>query len=166
MACQIGDWVDLQSLKQHAFAVSHDRIQSIKLETIDRPLSTAIITPHLHKEQKKKQAAIEAIQSLVKKRARSESVSLFNELPRLDSIADREEPLPKLPSSDSCAVPQVHTTEAVPPHAQIPVVSTEKLPDEPQQSAEALFDNIRVQYFEALYKSMVGSIITSISVHG
>jgi DNA replication regulator SLD3 len=158
MVCKVGDWVDLQELKKHALALSHERLQPIKVEeAFDRPISTAVTTPHLHKGNKKKQAAIEAIQTLVKKRARSESVALLNELPRLESIIEPGQPITQSPllPYDAFVPGKEHLDEATQVQSPAPIIGAETLPHEPQQSADAIFDNIRTQYFDALYKSMV-----------
>ncbi|KAI9167019.1 hypothetical protein HJFPF1_03138 [Paramyrothecium foliicola] len=155
IVCQLGAWVDLQDLKQHATAVYPDRIQHIKLECSERPVSAAAITtPQIHKEHNKKQAAIEALQSLVKKRARSESISIFNEPARLQNIPDVKEASVKLPSLDLGDVKGIQQPLAQPSQHIEPDTKLELPPEEPQYTAESIFDNIRTQYFEALYKSM------------
>lgn len=145
VVCRLGSWIDLESLAQHATAVCQDRLTHIAGPVSrGRAAPSALTTPQLHTEQKTKKAAIEAIQSLVRKRARSQSVTTFADaepkeepsevaiptLSRLPSPAPKNDGLSASPGQDI-----KHTT--------------------PSQTADTIFDSIRTQYFDTLYKSMV-----------
>jgi hypothetical protein len=117
-------------------------------------------TPQLQKDQKVKRAAIEAIQSLVRKRARSQSISTFEDPIKSDDNAlvpksvESQLPSPLLQQEDLPDVDTLGKMEVVAPPVSISIFNN---PEEsaPPQTAEAIFENIRTQYFEALYKSMV-----------
>ncbi|KAF7551684.1 hypothetical protein G7Z17_g4840 [Cylindrodendrum hubeiense] len=100
IACRLGSWVDLSSLAKHATAACHKRLRSTaRPESRGRIGSTAMTTPQLQKDQKVKRAAIEAIQSLVRKRARSQSISTFDDPFKLDENALNPNPVEsQLPS--------------------------------------------------------------------
>lgn len=140
--CKLGDWTDLTQLAGHAAAVCHERVRPRKSldEAADSTGTTALTTPQTHKEEKKKRVAIEAIQSLVRKRARSQSVSTVDT--PVTTVPT------SLPSSD--ASKRALGTEEVPS-------STARAEAPSQQTADSIFDNIRHHYSDALYKSKVGS---------
>ncbi|KAH7328783.1 DNA replication regulator SLD3-domain-containing protein [Stachybotrys elegans] len=154
VVCRVGSWVSLESLSSHATAVCRERLRPKRTELQELASCNATTTPQLHNEQKKKRAAIEAIQSLVKKRARSQSVSVLHDIPPVE-----EAKKPKLESAHPSPLPSSETgLEAVVKsrETQDPLpASIEKADDvSPQQTAQSIFDSIRTQYFEALYKSM------------
>jgi hypothetical protein len=105
-----------------------------------------------------KRAAIEAIQSLVRKRPRSQSVSTLAESERHDGKSDAAVPTEtKLPSpvlmkEELAAIPTENAKQAVPSAS----INPEEPP--PQQTADEIFDALRTQYFDALYKSMVRTL--------
>lgn len=154
VACRLGPWVDLEQLARHATALCHDRIRpATKRESIEQNKSVSLTTPQLHKEQKQKRVAIEAIQSLVRKRARSQSVSTFDgeskheEVTESATLAQRQLPSPVLKHEE----PQ--DTSNLPTLSNQEVVASGEAP--PRQTADDIFETIRTQYSEALYKSMV-----------
>ncbi|KAH0499352.1 hypothetical protein TgHK011_006553 [Trichoderma gracile] len=122
--CKLAPWADLESLAQKATAVRYERLCPVKAERIEHPGGEALITPQLHVEQKKKRAAIEAIQSQMRKR---EPESLLSQLPSPDMSSEQA----PLPGSED----------------RINPVSM-------ASSAEEIFEGIRTHYFDALYKSM------------
>lgn len=159
--CKLGSWVEIESLAQQATTVFRERVFPPKPEVTAQPTTqSAITTPQTHKEQKKKRAAIEAIQSLVRKRAKSQS-----QAPQANSDESTG------PPADGDAVnmdidksPTSQVEEAKTPNAKLlggaalPAIQSgpSPLPDlPPQDLATSIFDNIRTQYFEALYRSKV-----------
>jgi hypothetical protein len=115
----------------------------------------------LHTEQKKKRAAIEAIQNLVRKKSKSQAVpQVDGGLGRSDE-ADISSQISKLPSPDikSDDHGRVKDLPSI-PDAPMTCPSVEHVPPvSPHQTADTIFENIRTQYFEALYKSMVGILL-------
>ncbi|PNP49264.1 hypothetical protein THARTR1_09979 [Trichoderma harzianum] len=141
--CKLGSWADLESLAQNATAVRYERLSPVKTERIERPDIEALTTPQLHVEQKKKRAAIEAIQSQMRKRVRSQSVSTVGILTKEEESLEPESLLSQLPSPDM-------SLEQVP----LPGSEDQVNPAPVVQGADDIFDSIRTHYFDALYKSM------------
>ncbi|KAI1635174.1 DNA replication regulator SLD3-domain-containing protein [Biscogniauxia mediterranea] len=155
--CHLGQWVDLEGLCELATVscphLVNKRPHVITESTTPQPL----ITPQLHHEHKKKRQAIEAIHSLVKKPARSRSVSSLSlpvegtrpPTPAEDNLGSQSGStvLDKLAAlshdSDFPQKTDSQTTPA-PPINEPPAIST----------AGDIFNNIRTQYLEALYHSM------------
>jgi DNA replication regulator SLD3 len=145
--CKLGQWVEVSELARHSTVVCEERVfRTQPRQAPKTDSSLASTTPQIRKNEKVKRNAIEAIQSLVKKRARSQSIVQPTDATIEDGPAETR------PSLEECSTP------AAPPHAsheiQAPVVVAEAV-STPQQTAEALFDNIRTHYSEALYKSKV-----------
>lgn len=151
IACKLGSWVQLESLANHATAICEERIRPPKTEPRDTKPTTALTTPQTHKDAKQKRVAIEAIQSLVRKRGHSQSVSTFDANTSFEGTAGPQAEAASLPSSDAKPMPPAESipeTQSVTPMQKEPGASQ-------QQTAQSIFDNIRVHYFEALYKSKV-----------
>ncbi|KAM0236243.1 hypothetical protein ACHAP5_009452 [Fusarium lateritium] len=158
--CRLGPWVDLDVLAGHASAVCQQRLHPVvKSESQMQNGPSAITTPHIHKEEKIKRAAIEAIQSLVRKRPRSQSVSTLAESVKQETVSEAPTPTEiKLPS------PTLQPEELVgrlDEHQNQPLLSTISTStpmniDEPTQqpTTEGIFDILRTQYSDTLYKSM------------
>ncbi len=74
--CRLGAWVDLERLALDATALCAERVFPVKAEIASSPPRArgplAAMTPHMISQQKKKRAAIEAIQSLVRKKPKAE----------------------------------------------------------------------------------------------
>ncbi|KAK7421917.1 hypothetical protein QQX98_001911 [Neonectria punicea] len=159
VACRLGSWIDLHSLAKHATATCPERLRpTSRPESRGQSTPTVLTTPQLHKDQNVKRAAIEAIQSLVRKRARSQSVSTFDDFapPKLDPVASKlvqsQLPSPVIQPQELPDTQSPVETEVGPP---VSTPNCANLGDSvPQQSAEEIFDNIRTHYFEALYKSL------------
>ena len=164
--CQLGSWVDLATLSELATVSCSYLLRKRAPQTADSATSKPLITPQLHKENKKRRLAIEAIQSLVKKPARSRSVSGSTqptELTTQQSIS--------LTAEDDVASLRVSNVEASQDGALPPSTPETRTKDQPipeprepradesptQPSADEIFDNIRNQYLDALYHSMVCS---------
>ncbi|KFA62542.1 hypothetical protein S40285_05688 [Stachybotrys chlorohalonatus IBT 40285] len=157
VVCRLGAWVDVEFLASKATAVVHERLFPTQTAPPCRPTETAITTPQLHKAQKTKRAAIEAIQSLVKKRARSQSGSILQEIPTPNGTAVPEpEPISCLKTPSPDTKPQDNLQVDI-SKSQDPLLTTisHDLPETPAEyTAESILGNLRAQYFEALYKSM------------
>ena len=130
--CQLGSWVDLHQLK--ASAIVSKRYLS---GTTERPLEPGVVpqalplmTPEPSKYSKKKRLAIEAIQSMVKRPATG---PLTEHQPSTTSFNSLEE-----------SRFNGHITAG-------PVLDSNAA----QPTANDIFENVRTQYFEALYLSKV-----------
>jgi DNA replication regulator SLD3 len=159
--CRLGPWVDLDVLAGHASAVCQQRLHPVmKSESQMQNGPSAITTPHIHKEEKIKRAAIEAIQSLVRKRPRSQSVSTLAESVKQETVSEAATPTEtKLPSP---TLQPEELATSLGEHQNQPLLSTISTStpmniDEPTQppTTEGIFDTLRTQYFDTLYKSMV-----------
>ncbi|KUJ20411.1 uncharacterized protein LY89DRAFT_442789 [Mollisia scopiformis] len=128
--CQLGSWVNLQELRAAAVASKQELPRvSEGPSTIFQEASLPTVTPEINKYNKKKRLAIEAIQSMVKRpisntSAESQSIPSESAPAFTSSAGERPDPAPILDD----------------------VVSH---PD-----AAEIFENVRTQYFEALYLSM------------
>ena len=166
--CQLGSWVDLTTLSELA-TVSCSNLLLKKQAPLFTSLATSkpLITPQLHKDNKKRKLAIEAIQSLVKRPARSRSVSTSTQPVELATQQQQQQHQPTpLPTENGLATPdastaaggQDNTLRPITPNdqAQIQSMPEPRAEDSAAQpSADEIFDNIRNQYIEALYHSMV-----------
>lgn len=142
--CKLAPWADLESLAQKATSVRYERLFPVKTERVERPDVEALTTPQLHVEQKKKRAAIEAIQSQMRKRVRSQSVSTVGNMTKEEESLEPESLVTQLPSPDM-------SLEQVP----LPGSEDKTNPAPIVHGADDIFDGIRTHYFDALYKSMV-----------
>lgn len=114
----------------------------------------------MHKENKRRRLAIEEIQSMVRKRPRSQSVAtaasqdpVQTTMPvETGAIATATLSQPSESPTAAANMPQ--------PEPQAPVIAAPEPTDESLSppTAEGIFDNIRSQYMEALYHSMVRSV--------
>lgn len=167
VACRLGPWAELDQLAKHATALCQERLRTSTSRDLNRHTTPApLTTPQLHRDQKQKRAAIEAIQSLVRKRARSQSVSTF------DGIAPYEDGHETTTTKGQLPSPILKHEElqgrAQTPDIEIPapVKVQDVIPGEPRsiQTADDIFDTIRTQYSEALYKSMVCPVTPNSSI--
>ena len=154
--CRLGPWVDLDLLASHSSAVCRERLHRVVKSEHQNPNGpSAITTPHIHKEEKSKRAAIEAIQSLVRKRPRSQSVSTLAESVKQETGEAATPTDSKLPSPTLQPAEPRRLSE----HAVQPLPSTTPtavdIEVHQQQTKEDIFDTLRTQYFDMLYKSMV-----------
>jgi DNA replication regulator SLD3 len=164
--CKLGSWADLESLAQKATAVRYEQLNPVKSERTEHHGVDALTTPHLHVEQKKKRAAIEAIQSQMRKRVRSQSVSTVGHATKEEQPPEPETVVAQQPSPDmsleQVPLPTSEDKNQAAAFSQGAVVGGEL---EPQQSADDIFEGIRTQYFDALYKSMVRYVDTVLNSH-
>ncbi|KAK5990427.1 hypothetical protein PT974_08695 [Cladobotryum mycophilum] len=153
--CKLGAWVDLDNLAKNATAVAHERLYPAKPERRDYAGIDKLTTPQLHHDQKKKRAAIEAIQSMMKKRARSVSASFDGAAKREPTVDPDTSMLSQIPSPEiKPEDPLMLQTKEKEADRTITAVPPEEQEQGPQHTADNIFDNIRTHYFDALYKSM------------
>jgi len=159
--CKLGAWVDLESLSVNATAVCAQRIRpssTLKQHLVFEP---PLITPQQHHESKRKREAINELQSRIKKRQKTQSdagvVDIFSQSPALSGslpISVEESGISQ-PSTQPAQQQSVDTLLSTDVDAAMDLAGAcVDVPPE-QQTADAMFENIRTQYFEALYHSMV-----------
>lgn len=148
---KLGSWVDFDSLVKHATVLCRERIdrQSLKAEISHRDVPSTSISAHTYKDEKNKMDAIAAIQSLVKKRARSQSVAAFDDTTKSEPTSDIVVPPLRLPSLQ----PSTHqSSDPVKKQSAAPGTHA-KGEHSAENTADGIFANIRTHYSEALYKS-------------
>ena len=123
--CQLGSWVDLRQLKSAAVASKIESLSKTAVRPPQESPSTPRITPEGSKYSNKKRLAIEAIQSMLKR-------------PSTCNLADSE---PTPPESQPIPSPQLQEQASDDPVNEVSV----------QITATEIFENVRNQYFEALY---------------
>ena len=156
VVCKLGAWVDLHSLAEQATVLLRQRLEGPKAAPREQEASTALATPLMYKNEKKKRAAIEAIQFLVRKRARSQSVSNFEDAVRREDAANQPPIDAQLPSADTHnSAEEENRSVETPASAESRLPAVQDQEAVPQQTAQSIFDNIRTQYFEVLYRSKV-----------
>lgn len=134
--CQLGSWVNLHELKAAAVAS--------KQEFPKRPVSLAeepslpTITPEISKFNKKKRLAIEAIQSMVKR-------------PTSNLLTESPSDSPSIPPE---GVPAIESRAPEHTNVEPPVDDVISPP-----TATEIFENVRTQYFEALYLSKASFVL-------
>ncbi|OBS18344.1 hypothetical protein FPOA_10071 [Fusarium poae] len=157
VVCRLGPWVNLDLLADSATAVCRERLHpTTRSDPQNQNGPSAITTPHIHKEEKMKRAAIEAFQSQVRKRPRSQSVSTLAESVKQEATEAATPTESKLPSpiiqpEELEKKSNKHTAQLLPLG-----ISSDAKTEEPskQQTAEDIFETLRTQYFDMLYKSM------------
>lgn len=150
--CKLGSWVSIEKLSNLAEACYAPRCYSAQANEATQTVA-ASTTPQLHKESKRKRAAIEELQSLVRKRARTASVAA-NESQTAESqpLVQPQSVEPELARTADVESPALEAAPA------LPVLSGPQ-PDfsdpsaDLQASAEDVFQSLRFQYIEALYHS-------------
>ncbi|KAI1363976.1 DNA replication regulator SLD3-domain-containing protein [Xylaria arbuscula] len=155
--CHLGSWVDLEQLCDVATVSCSALLRQQPLVPPAPVLQAALTTPQISHTNKKRRLAIEAIQSLVKKPTRSRSISV------LSQAGEVSRPLTPLTKAGEPDTDYAVNPEVVPyPGVLTPVLDADTQIGLPQNqdealdipNAESIFDNIRSQYFEALYHSM------------
>lgn len=137
--CKLGSWVSLSRFCTCAIISRHQLFKAAASRSEAGPVLyedkiESQVTPESSKYSKKKRLAIEAIQSMVKR-------------PSRDSLSTLQDQA--VPSSQSSTV-----MESQPSKETKAEVIQEDINVRPM--ATEIFDNIRSQYFEALYLSKVG----------
>ncbi|KAI0485301.1 DNA replication regulator SLD3-domain-containing protein [Xylariaceae sp. FL0804] len=134
--CHVGSWVDLDALCDVATVSCAHLLKKLPRPQPDSAAPEPLTTPVLHREQKQRRLAIEAIQSLVKRPPRTRSVSALS-----------------LPADlvQSPASLLAHVRVQANSHSQSAQESLQVEPLAP--TADVICDNLRIQYLEALYHS-------------
>lgn len=150
--CKLGAWVDPGKLAIQATTICRRRLESSISVSRSSSGPMALITPQIHKENKKKRLAIEEIQSMVSKRARAQSVvpvgtseSNHNVSPQFDGFVAAS------PGAEETSKSDLADTQTQPETAPATAICDTTLT---QSTAADIFQNIRNQYVEALYHSM------------
>ncbi|KAH8156198.1 hypothetical protein CIB48_g12047, partial [Xylaria polymorpha] len=143
--CHLGSWVDLEQLGSLATVSCPTLIRKQPAVRSEPTTQVPLTTPQISHTNKKRRLAIEAIQSLVKKPARSRSISVLSQA---GEISRPPTPI----QGDNVPAPDASFPR--------PIVESQENPVQGQDEALAvpnaggIFDNIRNHYFEALYHSM------------
>lgn len=160
--CKLGGWVDVEELARCSTVVCTERIRSRQPEPATSTFP-AIITPQMHKEDKRRKLAIEEIhQSIIRKR--SSTIPGGEGHSQLPTPIDQS-PVLDVPNDQGVSLEQDAATKPGETPLQTPKAPALSNPHQKpgddsvaQPNAEAIFQNIRTQYFEALYHSMVGGM--------
>ncbi|KAK3952410.1 DNA replication regulator SLD3-domain-containing protein [Pseudoneurospora amorphoporcata] len=150
--CKLASWVDVDVLAQSATVVSSQRMKSCKPSQLEIVATGPLITPQMYKETKRRKLAIEEIQSsLIRKRSNTTTTTEQEPLSQLPTPVSGSpefksfENQSLLEPAEAPTVSNKPNLPAAPPHPTEDVLS--------QPTAEGIFQNIRMQYFEALYHS-------------
>ena len=151
--CKLGQWVELRRLRSKA-TLSCDQLLDLGREepAPEKKAGAALTTPVQHKASKEKRIAIEALQSVVR-RKRTQSVST---LPPMGDggLTPPTTATDSGPSSTAAQepAPTQESRSSLPPP---PPDSSQPCAPPPPPSGEELLERIRNQYFDALYRSKV-----------
>ena len=140
--CKLGSWVDLERLSHHA-TVAYTKLIKPRVDLSAQakdPLP--LTTPQLHGETVTMSFSLGSAQSLVKRPARSLAAGLGSQV--------QETPLSQAESAS--VQPSSSANEQVPSQLDA-VPASDPRPD--QSPAGTVLENIRNQYRETLYHSMV-----------
>ncbi|KAI0098653.1 DNA replication regulator SLD3-domain-containing protein [Nemania sp. FL0031] len=159
--CHLGSWVDLGQLCDLAIVSYTALIHKQSAPPAEPTRHVPLTTPQISHTNKKRRLAIEAIQSLVKKPTRSRSISVLSQPSdgARPPTSGSQAPGSALdPGSVAIAQPTLSPDSST----LAPGLSAQSQADLVQEqddaltipTAEGIFDNIRNQYFEALYHSM------------
>lgn len=135
VVCKLGSWVSVEKLSKLAEACYAPRC-TLAQESNTADTEAPVTSHQFHKESKRKRQAIEELQSMVRKRQKS--------------LAPESQETLSQPAVQSQGPEQVVNTETQ--TVQATGGPLDPNPDA-QVSAQAIFENIRSQYFESLYHS-------------
>ncbi|KAG5966015.1 hypothetical protein E4U58_002627 [Claviceps cyperi] len=162
--CKLGSWVDLRNLSRFATALCRKRLappvtSCNQGQQQGKDTGGPITTPNLHGEQKKKRAAIEAIQNLVRKKPKSTitvNVNVNTSRGSDGSALDSQSETLQLPTPETRSDEMDAYGRLLPAMDAVSAINRQKneVPPSSQESAESIFNNIQAHYFDALYKSM------------
>lgn len=156
VVCKLGSWVHLNKLGQGATVICSERMLAPRpaAPSSSTP-SGALVTPFLHKEAKKRRLVIDEIQSMVRRRSIASKEPQSR--PSTPGTAAPTSEGPVLGSHGTAAAP---SESVIQPGEEEPESQALPSPDETpaQPTADDIFQNIRAQYFEALYHSMVSRV--------
>ena len=150
--CKLGSWVDARDLATKATVVNEERLHMADQMKQQAPVLNQTPSPHLFKESKQKNAAIQAIQTLVRKRSYSESAP-----PAPRSTTNQTDSQPRTLTDKAEAATKAHVPDSLNEKcAQSTPASVREGPSivSPEHgTTEGILDSIRSQYLDALYKS-------------
>ncbi len=153
VVCKLGHWVDMGRLAESATVVCSERMRSCKPIKVENNTISALISPQMHKEAKRRKSTIEEIQSLVRRRSIVDkesqsrpSTPITNPAVSDGLVGQAPEPVGGQPPDSVGA----STKQEIPVQSALPMDESQVQP-----TADDIFQNIRTQYFEALYHSMV-----------
>lgn len=152
--CKLGSWVEISLLRTNATLACDQLLDLPRKEVEEARSSQPLTTPGLHKAHKERRIAIEALQSVVRKK-RTQSVST------LPSMGEgRLTPPPALEESgtSSAATQDPPPTQEKQCPPQPPPDASQPCVPPPPPSGVELLERIRTQYFDALYRSKVGDV--------
>ncbi|OAA69562.1 DNA replication regulator Sld3 [Cordyceps fumosorosea ARSEF 2679] len=209
--CRLGAWVDLERLAHRATAICADRVFTAAVKAEEPTTTATTTTAHMNHVPRSKRAAIEAIQSLVRKKPKPEPGPSSDDAGMRQPVSDQmplqptsanagrqvkqqtaeelqtpgvtsprikkredETSIPEIPcvqpasvqqthaaqtmdSKDSCAIPKTEVeglANDAPSGLPSSQVCAHTTHDDHQDTATKIFEHVRAQYFEALYKSM------------
>lgn len=157
--CKLGHWVDIEALSPRATVVCSERIRTIKPPRIEAG-TQPLITPAMHKENKKRRLCIEEIQSMVRKRPTTStgsqsrpSTPIIPSTPGPEAFDNLSDKVVASAANTGVAVEGAVTATAPETEIQMPAAKDDLIA---QPTPENIFQSIRAHYFEALYHSMVG----------
>ncbi|KAI8954394.1 DNA replication regulator SLD3-domain-containing protein [Xylaria longipes] len=155
--CHLGSWVDLEQLCGLATVSCSALIRKQPALRSEPTTHVPLTTPQISHTNKKRRLAIEAIQSLVKRPARSRSISALSQAGEVS-----RPPTPIQGGNVLGSGGEAAAQDAPAPDTSTPGPGVESQASLVQDqddtlampNAEGIFENIRNQYFEALYHSM------------
>lgn len=152
--CKLGNWVHVAELSHLAEACYEPRCRPAAQKPEVVEAVAPIITPRLHKENKKKREAIDEIRSMVSKRPRTMSAA-----PPEIQTARSQPPIPSQSANQAISLISTVksavsvTTPSLEPLQQGSQLGPLDSTADTQASAEDILQTIRSQYFQALYHS-------------
>lgn len=175
--CKLGPWVDMERLSQLATVVCVQRMRNHKPMNVDSGAdATPVITPQMHNENKKRRLAIEEIQSKVRRRSVIEKGSLSRPAtPTTNPLAPETPSTQQQQEADEDRVGDNPDSKRTAPAEQEGLLQTPFTSESlAPPTADDIFQNIRAQYCETLYHSMVNagsglefvSVLTAIGITG
>ncbi|KAK0730481.1 DNA replication regulator SLD3-domain-containing protein [Lasiosphaeris hirsuta] len=156
VVCKLGAWANVEKLGQGATVLCTQRMRNCNPAVGGSSAVPALITPQMHKDNKRKRLAIEEIQSMVRRRSVAGNASQSRPSTSMGTLPVSEMSAgPNLAS----AVEQVGALVASPLLVSTRLKSVANPPlhvDEllAQPTADDIFQSVRAQYLEALYHSM------------
>lgn len=160
--CKLGSWVDIGRLARDATFLCRERVSNGNPSKPADTSATPLVTPLMYKESKRRKLAVDEIQSLVRRRSsaaaekdsQSQGRALTEEKPDSPGLNSQSVELVEEPAEASTGLlsPSSGGQDTAAP---LPAPKDDLLA---QSNAEDIFQNIRTQYFEALYHSKVGHV--------
>lgn len=152
VVCKLGAWVSIEKLGHVAEACYAPRCSSIQNATKTEAKASAT-TPRLPGESRRKRAAIEELQSMVRKKATTASTGQTESQDARDQLSAIVQTADSVPCSHGPAdVPNLSDSTALVHNTESASVAADPATDS-HMSSEDIFQFLRSQYAEALYHS-------------